>query len=95
MSRSPFSINRKFLSWDNEIKNTKTSNFDTKPTQLLQLAPKTKIFMLRWRSSSNQTCSWQSARHRKETDRCGTAKMGMKTGRVLWGTSPVFILERI
>ena len=45
--------------------------------------------MLRWRSSSNQTCSWQSARHRKETGRCGTAKMGMKTGLVLWGISPV------
>ena len=70
------------------------SNFDTKPTQLLQLAPKTKIFMLRWRSSSNQTCSWQSARHRKETGRCGTAKMGMKTGLVLWGISPVLYLRK-
>lgn len=47
--------------------------------------------MLRWRSSSSQTCSWQSARHRKETGRCGTAKMGMKMGLVLWGISPVFI----
>ena len=47
--------------------------------------------MLRWRSSSNQTCSWQSARHRKETGRCGTAKMGMKMGLVLWGISPVFV----
>ena len=66
------------------------SNFDTKPTQLLQLAPKTKIFMLRWRSSSNQTCSWQSARHRKETGRCGTAKMGMKRGLVLCGDQSCF-----
>ena len=49
--------------------------------------------MLRWRSSSSQTCSWQSARHRKETDRCGTAKMGMKMGLALCGdqSSPFLV----
>ena len=71
------------------------SNFDTKPTQLLQLAPKTKIFMLRWRSSSSQNAAGNQPAIAKKPvgvelqngDENGTGPLG---GSVLF-----YILERI